>query len=244
MPSIEQSSVHNLLLNRLPADAFELLATDLTLVDLPKKKILFHVGGPLDFCYFPDSGIGSTIAVTPEDMRAESGLFGFEGMAVPGAVLGARTAPHETVMQVAGAGYQIRTALLRKAMARSEPLRDRLQLYSHVMNVQTTYTSVSNAVHPIDERLARWLLMCDDRTPGSDMAVTHEFLSIMLAVRRPSVTTSLHVLEGNRFIYAERGYISVRDRAGLEEYARDAYGKPEAEYAALLGPITPSAPPV
>lgn len=96
---------------------------------------------------------------------------------------------------------------------------------------------MSNAVHPIDERLARWLLMCHDRTIGNEMALTHEFLSIMLAVRRPSVTTALHVLEGNGFIQAERGYITVRDRHGLEDFARDSYGRPDAEYRRLIGPL-------
>lgn len=102
--------------------------------------------------------------------------------------------------------------------------------------VQTSYTALSNAVHPIAERLARWLLMSDDRLDG-DLPLTHEFLSIMLAVRRPSVTTALHVLEGNGFIRAARGSIVVRDRAALEEFAGDAYGVPEAEYERLIGPL-------
>lgn len=103
--------------------------------------------------------------------------------------------------------------------------------------MQTSYTALSNAVHPVDERLARWLLMCHDRVDGDELALTHEFLSLMLAVRRPSVTTALHVLEGNRFITAERGYITIRDRRRLEEFAGDAYGRPEAEYKRLIGPM-------
>jgi CRP-like cAMP-binding protein len=107
--------------------------------------------------------------------------------------------------------------------------------FAHAMTVQAHYTGLSNAVHPIDERLARWLLMCDDRTDGGKLELTHDFLSIMLAVRRPSVTTALHVLEGNGFIRSERGCIIIRNRRALEEFAGDAYGKPEAEYRRLMG---------
>lgn len=80
--------------------------------------------------------------------------------------------------------------------------------------------------------------MCDDRMDGSELALTHEFMSIMLAVRRPSVTTALHVLEGNKFIRSERGCIIVRDRAGMEEFAGDSYGAPEREYKRLIGPLS------
>ncbi|MNE45247.1 hypothetical protein D3C87_1815390 [compost metagenome] len=78
--------------------------------------------------------------------------------------------------------------------------------------------------------------MCHDRTDGDEISLTHEFLSIMLAVRRPSVTTALHVLEGRKLIYSERGMIIVRDRPALEQFAADAYGESEREYFRLLGP--------
>lgn len=100
--------------------------------------------------------------------------------------------------------------------------------------IQLAYTSVSNAVHDVNERLARWLLMCHHRVAGDELLLTHEFISLMLSVRRPSVTTSLHVLEGNGFIRAERGAITIRNRKSLEEFAHDAYGRPEAEYRRLM----------
>jgi CRP-like cAMP-binding protein len=109
--------------------------------------------------------------------------------------------------------------------------------FAQVQGVQTAFTALSNAVHPINERLARWLLMCHDRHDSDEIPLTHEFLSLMLAVRRPSVTTALHVLEGNRFIRAERGHVTIRNRTALEEFAGDGYGKPEAEYRRLIGPM-------
>ncbi|MET3583985.1 CRP-like cAMP-binding protein [Pseudorhizobium tarimense] len=98
--------------------------------------------------------------------------------------------------------------------------------------VQLAYTVASNAIHSVPVRLARWLLMCHDRVQANEIALTHEFLSLTLAVRRPSVTTSLHELEGNGFIRGGRGNIVIRNRAGLEALAHDAYGKPEAEHIA------------
>ncbi len=109
--------------------------------------------------------------------------------------------------------------------------------YALTLGEQIAYTALSNAVHPIDERLARWLLMCHDRSDSDDLALTHEYMSIMLTVRRPSVTSSLHVLEGNGFIRSERGYVTIRNRKALEEFAGDAYGKPEAVYRRLIGPM-------
>ena len=126
-------------------------------------------------------------------------------------------------------------APFKDAISRSPSLHDLLLRYVQTLQLQASYTALSNAVHPIEERLARWLLMCHDRWDTNAMPLTHEFMSIMLAVRRPSVTTSLHVLEGNGFIRAERGNIIIRDRAGLEEFAGDSYGPPEREYERLIG---------
>jgi CRP-like cAMP-binding protein len=86
----------------------------------------------------------------------------------------------------------------------------------------------------VNERLARWILMCHDRISGDELSLTHEYISVMLAVRRPSVTTALHVLEGNGFIRSTRGIVTIRNRTALEEFARDAYGRPEEEYRRLM----------
>ena len=123
------------------------------------------------------------------------------------------------------------------ALAASATLRTTLLRYAQALSVQVSFTALSNAVHQIDERLARWILVCDDRIASGELALTHQYLSVMLAVRRPSVTTALHVLEGNGLIRAARGLITIRDRAGLEDFAGDAYGKAEREYERLLGPL-------
>ena len=145
--------------------------------------------------------------------------------------------PFSIFMQVQGDGYRIATADLKQLLDQDADLKALLGRYMQALFVQSAFTSLSNAVQHIDERLARWILMCHDRTDGDEISLTHEFLSIMLAVRRPSVTTALHVLEGRKLIYSERGMVIVRDRAALEQFAKDAYGESEREYARLLGPL-------
>ena len=141
------------------------------------------------------------------------------------------------MIQLPGAGHRIAAAPFRAALDASAGLRTLLQRFAQALAVQTAFTALSNAVHPMEERLARWLLMCDDRTDAGELAITHEFMSTMLAVRRPSVTTALHGLEGNGLIHAERGLVTIRNRAALEDFAADAYGRPEREYERLLGPL-------
>jgi CRP-like cAMP-binding protein len=127
--------------------------------------------------------------------------------------------------------------VLEQALDASPALRKLLSRYAQAMAIQTSFTALSNAVHNVEERSARWILMAHDRTDGDQIALTHDFLSIMLAVRRPSVTTALHALEGRHFIVSERALITIRDRAALESIAGDAYGTPEREYVRLVGPL-------
>ena len=236
MPLIDQTSLRNRLLRHLAPEDFALLAPHLEPVQLRKGELLAELDQPYTQAIFPERGIISMVAVSPEGLMVESGITGRDGFWSVGLALGAQLSPHRSSVQVAGEGHRISVEALREVIAASRPLHDLLLRYTQALSVQTSYTSLSNAVHPIDERCARWLLMCHDRM-GDELPLTHEYLSIMLAVRRPSVTTALHVLEGNRFIRAERGVITVIDRRGLEEFAGDAYGRPEAEYERLIGPM-------
>jgi hypothetical protein len=102
-----------------------------------------------------------------------------------------------------------------------------------------SFTALSNGSNVIGERLARWLLMSHDRVDGDDLNLTHDFLALMLGVRRSSVTDAIHILEGEHCIRAMRGHIHVRDRAKLEQVAGPSYGQPEAAYKRLFGPSRP-----
>jgi CRP-like cAMP-binding protein len=237
MAEVRQNTVRNNLLRLMPPDVFEQIRPHLEHVELPRG---FEMSAPHQkpaHAYFPEVGIASIVAESAEGQKAEIGIFGRDGMTPTALVLDAEKDPYSIFIQVEGYGYRIPASLLTELIRRERDVQNLLIRYAQAMAVQSAYTSLSNAVHHIDERLARWILMCHDRTDGDEISLTHEFLSIMLAVRRPSVTTALHVLEGRKFIYSERGVIIVRDRAALEEFARDAYGKYEQEYERLIGSI-------
>ena len=233
----DQAKVQNRLFSLMSAEDFARFAPQLDCVKLPKGHVVVEPGRPFSQVYFVESGVGSIVAQSPEGQQVEAGLFGMDGFTPVEAALGSDRSLNRVVIQIADDAWRCPLPAFREAIEASSSLRGLLLRYVQALHVQTTYTALSNAMHSVEERLARWILMCDDRIDTSEMALTHEFISIMLGVRRPSVTTTLHVLEGNGFIRSERGSITVVNRKALEEFAVDAYGAPEAEYARLIGPL-------
>lgn len=229
-----QDFLRSKLLALLPTADFEQIAPDLRQIELRRGATLATAGERMKHVYFLTSGIGAVVVSTPEGHKAEAGLFGWDGYVPTSAVTGVEISPHDVNVQVAGDAAVMKYDAFCGWMKRNRSFSRVMVRSIECFSVQLAHTAVSNAVHDVNERLARWLLMCHDRMPTNEIALTHEFISIMLAVRRPSVTTSLHVLEGNGFISAERGFITIRNRAALEEFAHDAYGKPEQEYHRLM----------
>jgi CRP-like cAMP-binding protein len=169
------------------------------------------------------------------DGKIEVGVIGREGMVGLPIVLGIDQTPYEHFMQIAGHGWRIAVQDLEQAMAQSSSLHRQLLRFAQASHVQASETAFANANSDVEARLARWLLMCHDRVEGSDIPLTHEFIAMMLGVRRPGVTVALHVLEGMQIIRSKRGVITVLDREKLEELADEAYGLSEAEYTRLMG---------
>lgn len=184
--------------------------------------------------YFMEAGIASVVAVQPDDTKVEVGLIGREGMTGTSVVLGDDQSPHSTYMQVAGGGLQIATKELR-AMAASGTLHQMLLRYGQAFMVQTAHTAIANARANIERRLARWILMAHDRTRVATLPLTHEFLSLMLGVRRPGVTEALQSLKRAKLIDTGRNSILVLNRKGIERLAGNSYGVPEKEYRRLIG---------
>ncbi|MBW9117323.1 Crp/Fnr family transcriptional regulator [Rhizobium cauense] len=234
MASPPRLSMTNKLLQILPERDYSEIVNDLDLVKLERGTVLAHAGEPIAHIYFLTSGIGSIIATTPEGNQAEAGIFGSEGYVPTSAVADAEISPHDVVVQLSSEAYRMNYERFRNWMEENKNFSKVMIRSIEAFSIQLTFTAVSNAMHDVTERLARWLLMCHDRVSGNEIGLTHEFISLMLAVRRPSVTTSLHILEGNGFIKSERGNIIMRNRPAMEEFARDAYGKPEEEYRRLM----------
>ena len=235
-PSSPSSSpTRNRLLAALSKDDRDRLQPHLEPIDLELRKPLEQPNKRIDNVYFLDVGIASVVAVQAKETNVEIGLIGREGMTGLAIVLGNHRSPHATYIQAAGKGQRIAAAELRKALAASATLQVLLMKFVQAFMVQTAHTAIANARAKLDQRLARWLLMAHDRLDGNALPLTHEFLALMLGVRRAGVTEALSALEGRRLIEAARGRIVVRDRKGIERSAGGSYGVPEAEYRRLLG---------
>jgi CRP-like cAMP-binding protein len=235
VPATSPSPSPNLLLASLSSSDRGLLQPHLEPVTLSLRRVLEQPDKRVNAVYFPEAGFASVVAVQANNTQVEVGLIGREGMTGLTIVLGNHRAPHATYMQAAGKGQCIKAVQLRKAMAASPSLHGLLLKYVQVFMVQTAHTAVANARANIEARLARWILMAHDRLDGKSLPLTHEFLSLMLGVRRAGVTEALHALEVRKLIRPRRGEIVVLNRQGIERTAGDAYGAPEAEFHRLIG---------
>jgi CRP-like cAMP-binding protein len=225
----------NRLLLSLSSPDFDLLAPHLEAVTLRLRKMLEKPDKRIEDVYFPETGFASVVAIQRGGKEVEVGLIGREGMTGLPIVLGNHRSPHATYMQAPGKGHSISASELRQAMQASVSLRDSLLKFVQAFGVQTTHTAICNARSKLDVRLARWLLMAQDRIQDDILPLTHEFISLMLAVRRPGVTDALNALRERGLISYRRGEITINDRKGMARVAGDAYGTPESEYRRLIG---------
>jgi CRP-like cAMP-binding protein len=224
----------NRLLSYLSAKDFEALRPNLKPVDLPLRLMLERPAEPIEHVFFPETGIASVVAVQSHQTKVEVGLIGTEGMTGLPVILGDHQTPNTTYMQVAGQGVRISAEALRTAVDQNAGLQKTFLKFVQTFLVQTSHTAIANAHARLDERLARWILMAHDRCAEPTIPLTHEFLSLMLAVRRAGVTEALHVLVKQGLVKSARGEITVLDRDALELTAGDSYGVPEAEYRRLF----------
>ena len=212
----------NTLLSSLSTSDFDLLAPHLEAVTLGLRKMLEKPDMRIEDVYFPETGFASVVAVQRSGKEVEVGLIGREGMTGLPIVLGNHRSPHSTYIQVAGKGHSIPASELRQAMQESLSLRDSLLKFVQAFGVQTPHTAICNARSKMDERLARWLLMAQDRIQSDILPLTHEFLSLMLGVRRPGVTVALKALRERGLISYRRGEITINDRKGMARVAGEA----------------------
>jgi CRP-like cAMP-binding protein len=189
----------------------------------------------IDHVYFLNNGLASVVASGGSNHAVEIALIGNEGMTGLAILLAAGRSPHETYMQSPGTGSRIAAADLHKAMTQNAGLREKLLHYAHTLTVQMGYTALANGRYKLGERLARWLLMAQDRSDSADIALTHESLAVMLGTRRPGITAALNLLVSAKMIDSERGRVTVLDRHALEEAANGSYGAAETEYARFFG---------
>jgi CRP-like cAMP-binding protein len=217
--------IENEILLALPEKERAAVFAKLEAVNLPTHAILNEAEQPIKFGYFIDTGMASVLNVLSDGKMAEVGLTGKEGFVGLPLLAGFSTSPTRVVMQIAGRGHRIRSADLLE-MTRTQPLLDKfLQRYLQELNVQTTQVAICNLMHEVDERLARWLLMCQDRIGTGEILLTQEFLSQILGTRRASVTVAAGILQKARIISYSRGKVKIAERRRLEQSACECYGK-------------------
>ena len=227
MVSSSSNFLKNKLLAALSNADLALLQPHLEPVELEVRKVLESPNKPIKHSYFIERGLASIVAGNSHK-RLEVGLIGPEGMTGLAIVLGNDRSPHENFIQVAGVGSRIPADKLREAMRQSRSLEKVFLGFAHSFMNQTANIALSNGTATLEERLARWLLMANDRLDGDEIPLTHEFLSLMLGVRRAGVTVALHYLEQRGVIQLSRGQIVILDRDELKASANGTYHEPEA----------------
>jgi CRP-like cAMP-binding protein len=196
---------------------------EIKFVDLPLGTLLNEVGESIPFGYFINAGLASVLSVMGTGKSVETGLIGSEGFVGVPLISGLRTSPTRTLMQVAGSAFRVVAKDFGPLLKSCHQLEIALLQYSHELMMQATQTAACNRLHGLDQRLARWLLMSQDRLGGEIVPLTQEFLAHMLGTRRASVTVAAGVLQKAGLIEYARGTVRIRNRKLLEKAACECY---------------------
>jgi CRP-like cAMP-binding protein len=208
---------------KLPGKEFSTVLPALKLVQLPTHTVLNEVSEPIAFAYFIESGFASVLNVLEDGKSVEVGLAGKEGFIGIPLVVGFSSSPNRVIMQVKGSGFKISAADFAAILPQCPQLEKSLQRFSQELGVQAMQVAACNRLHEVDERLARWLLMSQDRLGGDIVPLTQEFLAHMLGTRRASVTLAAGMLQKAGLIAYSRGEVKIENRKELEDAACECY---------------------
>ncbi|HEV7717488.1 MAG TPA: Crp/Fnr family transcriptional regulator [Arsenicitalea sp.] len=234
--SFVRAEYRNAILALLNNDELGLLKPHLERVAIKGRDVLEAPDLPIQYVYFIEEGMASVVAkmLRGRDRDIEVALIGREGMSGCALVQGDDRSPHHTSVQFDGTAMRIGAADFHDALLKSPSMQAKLNLYVRALGIQVVATALAIGRFRLEQRLARWLVMAQDRLGGDRVALTHEAMGEILGVRRPGVTVALHVLEGRGLIRSNRAEIIIIDRDGLIGHADGAYGLPEREYDRLL----------
>jgi CRP-like cAMP-binding protein len=229
-----QDAQQNRLLAQLPADLYRKIAPELEAVSLQMGQVICEVGERLKYLYFPSKNAMLSLLVTSGDASAvEVGVTGWEGFAGFAPLLGTDVSPHQVIVQIPGAAVRITASAMQKFIRLNPDLRAHLLRYVQALLVQISQTALCNRVHSVEERLARWALVNQDRTEHHQLPLTHEFLARMLGVNRSTVSLTAATLQRAGIVRYTRGKFTILDRERLEEVACDCYRTVKEQYKRL-----------
>ena len=218
------NQIHNEILLEVSGKDCQALLSKLELVRLKVHQVLHEPGDSLKSAYFCNTGMVSILNVFPDGKSVEVGLVGKEGFIGLPLVAGFKTASSRAVAQIEGTAFRVNGEILASFLKQCPKIEQRLQQYSQIAAMQIAQIAACNRLHEVNERLARWLLMCADRVKSNELPLTQELLAQMLGTRRSSVTVAAGILQKAGLIACSRGEVSIIDRRKLEEAACECYG--------------------
>lgn len=220
----EGKPISNKILLALPDSEYLSVRPHLEFVELPPHRVLHEPNESLRFVYFPNGGLLSIVVVMESGETVECGIVGKEGIAgIPSAV-GLRRNPFREVVQIAGDGFKIKVDALQDTLRSSPQLQMMLSRYIVLHCLQVSQTAACNRLHSAEQRLARWLLMAQDRVDSGVLSITHDFLATMLGTDRPTISLAANILQKKRLIEYPRGTVKILNRKKLERSACECYG--------------------
>lgn len=218
---IAQPEFQNLILAGLSAKSVSELS--LSAIDTKVNDPVYEARKPFDSVFFPESGLVSIVSTLGNGKSIEVGTFGREGVSSSELLLGAKSSPFRCFIQVAGSGFRTSVKRFVKVANDDAQLRERVLQYEHSFRLHSMQGLACNALHSVEQRCCRWLLLVHDRVAADDLRLSHEFLAMMLGVRRASVTDVLSPLQEMKLVRSVRGTITILNRKGLEEKVCECY---------------------
>lgn len=217
-------AIRNKMLLAIPEDEFSLVRPQLEAVEMPRYRIIYDPGDRIEHAYFANEGMISLVVVTEDGRSVEVGITGSEGVVGVPLAFGFDLAPTRAISQLPGSGLQIASNDLRAAFPECPAMRQIIERYVLMQQLQVSQIAACNRLHDMEQRLARWLLMCQDRVDSEMLPLTHEFIAQMLGAGRPTVSIAAGVLERAGLIENRRGSVKIVNRKRLEDAACECYG--------------------
>jgi CRP-like cAMP-binding protein len=215
--------VLNRVLLKLPDDEFSVVRPHLEYVDMPHHMSLHQPHRALRYAHFPNEGLISLVVELKDGKSVEAGLLGKEGAAGLPGVLGLDRSALREIVQIAGSGFRVSVDTLRSILPSSPQLQSVLSRYAAALAMQVAQTAACNRLHRVEERLARWLLIAQDRIDSGVVPITHDFLATMLGTDRPSVSVAAGFLQTRQILEYKRGSVKIVNRKKLEQFACECY---------------------
>ena len=224
----------NSLLDALPLETLSRLKRHLTVVDMTYGEEIHEPGEPIEHVLFPTRGLISIVASMEDGSAVEINMVGREGMFSVAAILGDDRPSHRAMVQLAGHALRMKSTLFRQAVEDDLTMRHSMLRYTMAVTSAIGQTAACNRLHVLEQRCARWLLAARDRADGDTFPMTHEFLAMMLGVRRAGVTVAAQALQSSGLITYNHGTMTIIDRDGLQQRSCECYEAIRDEFKRLV----------